>query len=106
MICAEIILKLRKQYPQIKLICALPCKHQDKFWQKENKKRYKNILKEADMIKYISDDYTSSCMLDRNNYMLNNSSKVIALYNGIPGGTLSTINKAKQLGLNISIINI
>ena len=43
-------------------------------------------------------------MLDRNDYMLKNSSKVIALFNGLQGGTASTISKAKKMGLETTII--
>lgn len=43
-------------------------------------------------------------MLERNNYMLNNSSLVIALFNGKPGGTSYTLKKAKEKGLKIVVI--
>lgn len=86
MISAELVLELKKTYPHIKLICALPCKNQYKKWSDEQKQRYKNILKQADIIRYVSEEYTVTCMLERNDYMLNNSSLVIALYNGRGGG--------------------
>ena len=41
MICAEIVLELKMKYPYIKLICAIPCKNQDKLWNDDCKKRYK-----------------------------------------------------------------
>ncbi|MGN0748203.1 MAG: SLOG family protein [Christensenellales bacterium] len=104
MICAEIVLELKKNYPDIKLVCAIPCKNQDKLWSEEYKKRYKRILKQADIVRYIAEEYTKTCMLERNDYMLNNSSKVIALYNGLAGGTKSTIMKAEKMGLKIEII--
>ena len=104
MICAEIVLELKKTYPNIKLVCAIPCKDQDKFWNTELKNRYKNILNNADIVRYISNEYTNSCMQERNEYMLKNSSKVIALFNGIAGGTKSTIDKAKSMGLKVEII--
>ncbi|MGN1258735.1 MAG: SLOG family protein [Christensenellales bacterium] len=104
MICAEIVLELKKNYPNIKLVCAIPCKNQDKLWSEEYKKRYKRILKQADIVRYIKEEYTKNCMLERNDYMLNNSSKVIALFNGLAGGTKSTIMKAEKMGLKIEVI--
>lgn len=104
MICAEIVLEFKKNYPNIKLVCAIPCKYQDKLWSEEYKKRYKRILKQADIVRYISEEYTKTCMIERNEYMLNNSSLVIALYNGLAGGTKSTILKAEKMGLKIDII--
>lgn len=104
MICAEIVLELKKKYPHIKLICAIPCKNQDRLWSKEYKIRYREILGKADIVRYITKEYTKLCMLERNDYMLKNSSKVIALYNGLEGGTKSTILKAKKMGLVVEII--
>ena len=106
MICAEIVIEWKKKYPYIKLVCAIPCKNQNKFWSNEYKIRYNNILSKADIVRYIDKEYTKTCMSERNDYMLKNSSKVIALYNGHKGGTKSTISKAKQMGLKIDIIEI
>ena len=43
-------------------------------------------------------------MIKRNNYMIDNSSLLIAIYNGSQGGTKQTIEKAKEKGLDIKII--
>lgn len=43
-------------------------------------------------------------MQERNQYMINNSSLVIALYNGLNGGTKSTIAYAKRQGKEVVII--
>ena len=41
MICAEVVLSLKVKYPHIKLICAIPCKGQDRYWTIQQKLRYK-----------------------------------------------------------------
>ncbi len=43
-------------------------------------------------------------MLERNRYMVNRSSLLIALFDGLPGGTKKTIEYANQQGLEIRII--
>ena len=43
-------------------------------------------------------------MLERNRFMVNNSSLMIALFDGLPGGTESTIEYAQSQGLEIIII--
>lgn len=96
MICAELVLELKKQYPQIKLICAIPCKGQEKVWNSLIQKRYNNIIKQADKKVVLAEKYTPECMLDRNRYMINNSSLCIALFDGKPGGTAKTITYAKE----------
>lgn len=96
MICAELVLELKKQYPQIKLVCAIPCKGQEKVWNSLTQKRYNNIIKQADKKVVLAEKYTPECMLDRNRYMINNSSLCIALFDGKPGGTAKTIKFAEE----------
>ena len=105
MMCAEMVLELKNKYPYIRLIGALPCKNQDCKWPIKQQERYRNLLKQLDAIRCVNDEYTGpECMLERNRYMINNSSIIIALFNGLPGGTKSTIEYAKQQGLEVIII--
>ncbi len=103
-ICAELVLELKEKYPHIRLVCAIPCKTQSAPWHENQKIRYQSILKQADLIRYISNEYTENCMLERNEYMINNSSLVIALYNGKGGGTGYTVRRAKERNLELLII--
>ena len=104
MICAEIVLELKKQYPKIKLYCIIPCKGQEKVWSKELQIRYHNILRKADKVNVLYNTYSRECMLNRNKYMVNNSAKLIALYGGSGGGTKFTIDYAKEQGLDVIIL--
>lgn len=105
MICAEIVLELKKKYKDIKLVAALPCKNQDCKWNSFQQKRYRILLKKADSIRCIYDNYIGAeCMLERNEYMVNASSKMVALFDGKPGGTKKTIEYAKSKGLEVVII--
>ena len=105
MICAETVLDLKRQYSGIKIIGALPCKTQDIKWSVKDKERYRNLLKQLDDIRCIYDEYIGAeCMLERNRFMVNNSSLMIALFNGLSGGTKSTIDYARKQGLDIVVI--
>lgn len=105
MICAEEVLDFKEKYPDIKLIGALPCKTQDIKWQENDRKHYQNLLNRLDDIRCIYDEYIGAeCMLERNRYMVDNSSLMIALFNGLSGGTKSTINYAQKQGLEVKII--
>ena len=44
-------------------------------------------------------------MHERNQFMIDNSSLVISLFNGKPGGTKKTLDYAKQQGLDIVVIS-
>ena len=105
MICAEMVLELKKTYPFIKLIGAIPCKTQDKLWNEKDKQRYRSLLTQLDSIRCIYDDYIGpECMLERNRFMINNSSLVIALFNGTNGGTKKTLDYAKERGVKTIVI--
>lgn len=104
-LCAETVLKLKTINPEIKLICALPCKEQDKYWSDLQRQIYKKIIEQADVVQYVSENYTGYCMFKRNKFMLCNSSLVIALFDGKSGGTKTTLNLAKKSGLDILIIS-
>lgn len=105
MICAEIVIELKNEYPHIKLIGAIPCRNQEKYWTIRNKERYQNILQHLSTYIVLSREYNSKCIERRNQYMVNNSSLLIALYDGKRGGVKNTIEYAKQKGLEIKIID-
>ena len=105
MICAEMVLELKKTFPRIKLIGAIPCKTQDKLWKEKDKQRYRSLLTQLDSIRCIYDDYIGpECMLERNRFMINNSSLVIALFNGTNGGTKKTLDYAKECGVKTVVL--
>ncbi len=105
MICAETVLILKKKYKDVKLIGAIPCENQDCKWSIAQKTRYRKILNHLDAIRCKYKDYNGAeCMVERNCYMVNNSSKMIALFNGISGGTKKTIDYARKQGLEIVVI--
>lgn len=104
-ICAETVLELKSEYADIKLIGALPCRKQDCKWSQKDKLRYRELLKKLDGVRCIYDEYTGAeCALERNRYMVNNSSLLIALFGGAVGGTKYTVDYARAQGLDVVII--
>ncbi len=103
---AETVLKLRNKYP-ITLECAIPCPNQTLKWGYADKLRYESILKHADKISIVSEQYIPECMLKRNRFMVDNSELMIAVFNGIEkGGTWYTINYAKRKNIAIELIDL
>lgn len=106
MICAETVIQLKQKYSDIKIVGALPCKNQDSKWPPKYRERYHNLLGQLDHIRCLYNKFNGAeCMMERNRYMVNNSSLMIALFNGTPGGTQQTIDYARQQGLKIVFIN-
>ncbi|MBQ8522352.1 MAG: DUF1273 family protein [Clostridia bacterium] len=105
MIVAEILIELKGNY-DINIECAIPCLYQEIKWSISQQKRYKYILSKCDKITYVSKEYTLGCMQKRNEYMVNNSDLLIAVWNGTPSGTLNTINYARSKNKDTIIIDI
>ncbi len=101
LLSAKCILELKIVYPQIKLIMVLPCKNQTKLWNNYDINKYLFILNNADKITYTSLDYTETCMLARNDYLIRNSSHCIAYLTNNNSGTAYTIRKASLRGLSV-----
>lgn len=79
---AQIVLDLRKKNPLLKLYCALPCEGQEKKWPADKQRQYHSILRQADDIHWEGGSYTPDCMLNRNRYMVDHASVLLAVYNG------------------------
>lgn len=52
------------------------------------------VLRDADLVRYICPGYSRACFQIRNEWMVNHSSLVIAVFNGQPSGTKNTIDYA------------
>lgn len=103
---AEIVLELRHTLPerQIELWVAVPYERQASAWCRADQIRYEKILYEADRVEQISTAYTRGCLLKRNRWMVDHATHLIAVYDGLSGGTQYTVNYARQRRLHITII--
>ena len=105
LLAAKATLSLKTELPQIRIIAVLPCREQNEKWNEKNKVEYETILKKVDDVIIVSDHYHQRCFLQRNDYMVQRSSRLITLYDGkFKGGTFYTLNKAIKNGLYV--INI
>lgn len=104
--CAQIVLSLKEKNPALRLHCILPCEGQEVKWPKAEQEPYHSILKRADEVVYVSRDYHPDCMLERNRYMVDRASILLAVYNGTyRSGTAMTVRYAKEQGTKIMIID-
>lgn len=95
---AEIVLKLKKDYPNLTITAAIPFPGQSRRWKVNAKIRYDNILNQCDEKKILSERYTGYCMMKRNMYMVDSSDYVIAVFNReLKGGTANTVAYANKM---------
>lgn len=92
----EIVLQLRRNNPNLHLIAASPYQGFESRWSADWQKRYNAVLEQADLVRFICKGYSKACFQIRNEWMVDRSARVIAVYNGEPGGTRNTIEYAHQ----------
>ncbi len=100
------VLALKKENPALKLYCVLPCERQADQWPSSVRELYFSILEQADDVVYVSREYRKGCMLKRNRYLVEHSSVLLAVYNGVQrSGTGMTVRYARELGREIIVID-
>lgn len=97
----EIVLNLRSEGFPVRLICAIPYPGFERSWSYEWQQRYNAVLSEADLVRYICPAYNRGCFQKRNEWMVNHSSMVIAVFNGQASGTKNTIDYAHRNGVPV-----
>lgn len=94
---AEVVLKLKKKYPQIRLIACIPCYNQEKHYDDKDKKRYAKLVKKADERVQLADEYYTGCMLVRDKYMVERADIMITYCKRNTGGTAYTVRHFKKV---------
>lgn len=97
---AEEVLNLQKDYPQIELICALPFPSMERQWP-DYWQRLFNAAHAGNIVCTIAPAYRQGCFLERDRFMVEQSSRVICWYTGNKGGTKYTHDYAKRQGCYI-----
>lgn len=100
----EVVLELKKTYPDISLFLAYPFNGFNKGTTYKEKALIDYLKKSSSGKKVLQPSYSKSSFQKRNMWMVDNSSLVLAFYNGTPGGTLNTINYAKKQNTEVIII--
>ena len=100
-IAEKVVLALREEHPDVRLVLILPCHEQTKKWKAEDVAVYEQILTLADEVIYTSEHFTPFCMHVRNRRLVDESSLCIAYLVTDAGGTAYTVKYATQKGIEI-----
>ena len=100
-LAAQAVLRAKKKHPQVKLILVLPCRSQADRWSERDKAVYEDIKAQADKVVYVSEQYTRSCMFQRNRHLVDCSGTCVAYLTEDSGGTAYTVGYARSKGLNV-----
>ena len=95
---AQIVQSLKSSCPGMTLTAAIPFRGQADRFSANDKIVYENLIASAER-------YYTRCFLDRDEFMVENVSLLIAFYDGREkGGTYYTFKKANHLG--IPVVNV
>lgn len=111
LMCAKIIYELiaRKEFPDARLVCALPYREQEREISNFlDKYVYSMVFSGCSEAVVISDRFDKNRYRLRNQFMVDNSSRIIGAFKPKKGGsgTFQTINMAKKAGLDMRIIRL
>ncbi len=102
---AEIVLALKeKDGLPLTLECAIPWEGQANRWREADRNRYFSILARCDKETLLQTQYTPGCLQRRNQYMVDHSRYLLAVWNGSPSGTGVTLLYARETGRQVFVI--
>lgn len=101
---AEIVLDLKRKNQEIKLICVVPYEGFGSRWSAHWQQCYHQVLNGADLVRVIGEGYCAGIFQTRNQWLVDHSSRVIAVFNGKSGGTRNTLDYAMRQGVSVHII--
>lgn len=98
LMAAEVILELKRKYEHRELIhcLCLPCLNHCAQWRHEDIVRLEKIKMNSVVIYTSESPYFNGCMQIRNQYMVDASAVLIAVYDGQSGGTKNTVDYAQR----------
>ena len=100
MLAEEAVLDMRKMLP-IRLHLLLPCRDHDAKWPQSLRARHEKIQNAADTVRYIAEAYDDTCMLRRNDALIQSAAYCVCFMTRTRGGTAYTVNRARRAGLEI-----
>ena len=101
---AEIVLEKKRDNSGLHLICALPHPNFEKRRNEAEIIKFKKIIESADETVDVNNHYYTGCYQVRNEWMVDRSALVIAVYNGSKSGTKNTIDYANRK--KVKILNV
>ena len=102
----EAALDLRDRRPGVTVEAVIPCEVQAARWREADRERYFSLVERCDYETLVQRRYDQGCMLRRNRHMVDRSSMLIAVYDGMLGGTMYTLTYAMRQKLEVVILDV
>ena len=102
----DAVLELRERRSGVTLEAVIPCEEQAARWSERERERWFSLVERCDGETMLQHHYDKGCMLPRNRYLVDHSSMLIAVYDGMLGGTMYTLSYAMKRGLETVILEV
>ena len=102
----DAVLELRERRSGVTLEAVIPCEEQAARWSERERERWFSLVGRCDGETMLQHHYDKGCMLRRNRYLVDHSSMLIAVYDGMLGGTMYTLSYAMKRGLETVILEV
>lgn len=102
---AEIVLDLKKDYPEITLECAISCESQAENWTVSQRERYFSIVECCDKETLLQRHKTRDCIRKGKEYMVNQSNYVLTVWNRKVRGASDILFIARQMEKTVIVID-
>ena len=100
-LAAREVIRFRMSHPDVSLLLFLPCIAQDNKWKSQQRKLYEYLLSEANEVVYVSEEYTDTCMKERNRKIAEEADILISYVGRTNSGAAQTVRMARELGREI-----
>jgi uncharacterized phage-like protein YoqJ len=98
---AEAVIELRKKYPHIKLVAALPGQNQEENWSHVVRAKYKYLLMRVDVLYYVHRGiYEPYYMVEKDKHIVDKSSLLITMFDENEGGVYA-FDYALKKGIHV-----
>lgn len=101
LLAARAVIDLRCEHSDVQLIAAVPFRSQAAGYSATDRRDYEQILRSANRVEVLSEEYTHDCFLRRDDYMVERAATVVAWFDGRAGGTAYTVSRARSLGCEV-----
>ncbi len=102
--CAEEVLRQKQGGKAAELVAVVPHKGQEKGWSSGYKVRYRKILEQCQKVEVLNPYYVPGCLGQRNRYLVDNSSLLIAVVGKSSGGAKNTVDYALSKKIEVVLI--
>jgi uncharacterized phage-like protein YoqJ len=100
-LAARQVILFKMSHPDIQLHLIAPCITQADNWTRRQRDAYEFVLRNADHVEYVSDEYTRTCMQIRNQRLANECDMLVVYMSRYNTGTGQTVRMAEKMGKTI-----